>query len=95
MIVRRSAAAQDDFDDIWLYVAQDSPSAADVLLLRLEEATANLGAFPDMGVLRDDLAKGLRALRVDNFVVYYRKHHDHVMLARVLHARLDTKRISF
>ena len=95
MIVRRSARAQDDIDDTWLYVAQDSPSAADLFLERLEEATANLSTFPEMGVLRDDLADGLRALRVDNYVVYYWRKSDHLMLARVLHARLDVTSITF
>lgn len=95
MIVHLSADSTQDFRDIWQYVAEDSPRAADRLLDRLNAAAQRLGAFPLMGVAREDLAPGLRALRVDNFIVFYRLRDDDLVVERILHARLDATGVNF
>jgi toxin ParE1/3/4 len=95
VIVHLSAESTQDFRDIWEYVAEDSPRAADRLLDRLNTAVRRLGAFPLMGVARDDLAPGLRAMRVDNFVVFYRLRNDDLVVERILHARLDATGVNF
>ena len=95
MIVHFSEKSGKDFRDIWDYVAEDSPRAADRLIDRLNAAAQGLGNFPLMGVARDDLAPGLRALRVDNFVVFYRLRADDLVVERVLHARLDATSVNF
>jgi len=40
-------------------------------------------------------ATNLRALRVGNYVVFYRVTTEAVVIDRVRHARLDTSRIAF
>ena len=62
MKVRRSAAASEDIDRIWLHVAQVSPAAADQLVDRIVAATAPLSDFPDMGSLRPELGPGIRVV---------------------------------
>ena len=36
-VIRRTAQAEEDLIDIWLYIAQDNPGAADRLLDEIEE----------------------------------------------------------
>lgn len=89
MKVRRSAAASDDIDGIWLHVAQDSVSAADQLVDRIVEATKPLADFPDMGAPRDHLGPGVRALSVGVYLIFYRRRGAELVVERVLHGRRD------
>ena len=89
----RSDAAVSDVDEIWFYVAQDSTRAADKLVDRLDESFNKLLDFPRMGVPRHDIADGVRALRVDNLIIFYRAGPDAVSIERVLHARRDATKL--
>ena len=42
--------AEKDLDEIWWFIAQDNPSAADRFLDELEEQCRALAQFPKMGV---------------------------------------------
>ncbi len=95
MRLERSQAALADQDDIWWYVASDSEAMADKLIERLVSAVERLADFPYMGVAREDLAAGLRALSIDNYVAFYRVLSDVVMIERVLHARMNATRKAF
>jgi toxin ParE1/3/4 len=95
LIVRYRAAAKADLDEIWLYIAQDSQIAADRVIDRIEEAVRRLDQFPNLGIARADLAEGLRALRVDNLIVFYTPQGTVLMIERVLHARLDISSAQF
>lgn len=95
MRLERSDAAVADVDGLWTYVAQDSERAADQLVDRLDEAFQSLLAFPRMGLPRADLAPNLRALRVDNLIVFYRVEGDVLSVERILHARMDATRFDF
>jgi toxin ParE1/3/4 len=53
-----SGRARDDFKRIWQYMAQDSPEAADRLLLALDEKIERLPADPEIGNPRDDTSPG-------------------------------------
>lgn len=95
MRLERSDPAAADIDDIWEFVAQDSRRAADRLVDKLDEAFQRLLAFPRLGVAREDLSADLRALRVDNLIIFYRVGSDLVSVERVLHARMDASGIDF
>jgi toxin ParE1/3/4 len=51
----RSSGAVADLKEIWEFVAQDSPEAADRWIERLFEAFESLGKIPGMGHRREDL----------------------------------------
>ena len=89
MTPQLSEAALRDLDEIWSYIAQDSPRAADRLIARLLGASEKLGDFPELGISRDDLAAGLRALRAGNYILFYSRRGEGLTIDRVLHARLD------
>jgi len=47
--------AENDIEEIWLYIAQDNPDNADRLLDEIEETSRNLAQFTSMGRNRDDI----------------------------------------
>ena len=89
MPYRLSPLAEQDLDEIWLYIAEDaSPSTADRLIDDLINRFSLLAEQPRMGRLRPEFGDGVRSLSVENHVIYYR-HERQVLIARVLHGRRD------
>lgn len=87
MRLRWSPEADGDLRDIWHYVAQDDPRAADALLDKLADAVWPLRDYPEFGRLRPDLAPGLRSMPAGSHVIYYKIDSNGVVLVRVLHGR--------
>ena len=87
--VTKTARAERDLIDIWLYVAVHSPDAADRLLDRIEERSGQLSRFPYSGVSRDDLLTGLRQLVVGRYLVFHKVSDANVDIVRVLNGRRD------
>lgn len=83
----RSAAAEEDLIDIWLYVGQHNTRAADALIDGLNARMQMLADFPLAGPVRDDIEANLRQLIEGNYVILYRVLDDHVEITRILHAR--------
>ena len=69
--VLKRPEAESDLDEIWWYIAQDSPDHAAQFLDRLQERFSTLADFPKMGVCRDDIQAGLRSQPVGNDLVFY------------------------
>jgi len=84
-----SSSAQRDLYSIFDYIAKDNPLAAKGLLAKLKETCLRIARYPEMGVLREDLALGLRGFPVGNYVIFYRRSHDGVQIVRVLHSSRD------
>jgi toxin ParE1/3/4 len=85
----RSDLAESDLLEVWLFIAQDSPSAADRFLDLIDEKIALLADFPEMGRRRDELSMGLRSFPIGRYVIFYRQKEDGVEIARVLSAYRD------
>lgn len=89
--------ALSDLEGIMDYVGQDNPPAA----VRFGEGLLNtadlLEQNPELGVVCDDLAQGLRVFTYRGYGLYYRidKAKQAVILERVLHPALDIRRQSF
>ncbi len=81
----RTARAEEDLVEIWLYIAQDNLQAADRLLDTIERACARLAKNPGLGPARPDLAPGLRYFTVRNYLIFYRELIDGVEIVRVVH----------
>ena len=56
--------AETDLDDLWWYIAQDNPDAADRFLDKIEERCQALARFPYMGQSREELLPSLRSLPI-------------------------------
>ena len=81
--------AQEDLLDIWLYIATDSPLAADNFLDLLHEKCVILCASPELGRVRDELLPGLRCLPVKRYTIYYRINSAALEIVRVLSGYRD------
>jgi toxin ParE1/3/4 len=88
-----SDQAQEDLLDIWLYIANDSPLAADRFLDFLYEKCVSLCASPKLGRLRDELLPGLRSLPVKRYTIFYRVSRDTIEIVRVLSGYRDVERV--
>lgn len=93
--IRRSAAADADLADVWLFAAQDGPERADQLIDRLEQAIKRLVDYPRIGHRRDDVAADLRLLVQDRYLVIYRysRAENVVTVERVVHGSRDLSRL--
>jgi toxin ParE1/3/4 len=85
--VMRTSRAEEDLIEIWLYVAQDNPAAADRLLDRIDDKLRQLSIMPSSGVPRDDLLPGLRHLLIGSFLAFYRSDEMVVTVLRIMHGR--------
>ncbi len=87
--VRVAAAARRDLKQIWLYIAEDSPDAADHLLDQFETTFLSLAKFSHLGRLREDLSPGLRSFRVGDYLIFYLCRKAGVTVVRVLSGYRD------
>jgi toxin ParE1/3/4 len=55
----------------------------------LDEGMDRLTRYPELGLTRDDLYQGCRALRVEQHILYYRVTDTKIIVGRVLHVRQD------
>jgi toxin ParE1/3/4 len=75
----------DDLLDIWRYVAQDNPDAADRVLARIGNALELLARNPLMGPARPDLRNDLRYFVSGRYLILCSAHEDGIVVVRVLH----------
>lgn len=87
--VHRSWRAESDLIDIWSYIAEDDPLAADRQLDQIDAACKMLAANPQGGPRRADLAPNLRFYPVGNYLIFYTIAEEGINVARVLHGARD------
>ena len=76
-----------DLDDIFIFVADNSPQAALELIDRIDASIVGLESFPEMGLLAKSprlARKGYRALIVDDYLVFYVVIDDVVEIRRIV-----------
>jgi toxin ParE1/3/4 len=84
-----SAAASRDIHEIWDYIAEESPTAADRVMRRIEKTFDAMAAYPEIGRARPELGDGLRGLIVGSHIIFYRSKDADVEIVRVLHSARD------
>lgn len=91
--VLRSPRAELDLLEIWLFIAEDSPAAADRFLDLLAQKCETLAEAPEIGPLREDLSPRLRSFPVKRYVIFYRPIDSGIEVVRVLSAYRDVTAI--
>ena len=91
----RKPRAEADLIEIWRYLAERSPSAADRLLDRVEEVSFMLAEYPHAGRARPELLENLRSFPVESLIVFYTPQGDRIDIVRVLSARRDLENQDF
>lgn len=81
--------AEQDLDEIWFEIAQDSESSADRVIDRIRERSSKLSDFPELGPTRPDIAKSARSLTVGNYLILYQPTDKSVEVIRVVHGARD------
>ncbi|MEQ8465706.1 type II toxin-antitoxin system RelE/ParE family toxin [Coleofasciculus sp. E1-EBD-02] len=91
--LKLSDQAAQDIEDIWNYIAQENPQAADNILDKLRERFFLLTKFPELGRVRPDLAPSVRGFPVGNYIIFYRSLEQGIEIVRVLRGSRDLRRI--
>jgi toxin ParE1/3/4 len=87
--VTRPPIVESDLLEIWLYIAEDNPTAADKLLDSIDDACQLLAKSPNAGRARPELGPEVRSHAVGRYVIYYRKSREGIELIRVLSGYRD------
>jgi toxin ParE1/3/4 len=74
---------------MWLYIAADSPSAADKFIDHVYEQCGTLCSSPEIGRNRDELIPGIRSLPVKRYLVFYRVTDGTIEIVRILSGYRD------
>jgi toxin ParE1/3/4 len=87
--IRLSQQAEQDLEDIWVYLARQNELIADKQIAQILNRFPMLSQFPDMGKQRNNLLPGLRSFPVQPYIVFYTKIADGIEIIRVLHQSRD------
>jgi len=91
--VARRPLAEADILEIWDYIADDNPAAADRWVDQLDAQFRLLATQPKMGRARNELAAGVRSFPVGRYVVFYVPLDAGIDVVRVLHSARDIEAI--
>ena len=84
-----SRLAEQDLEDIWVYLAENNQIAADKQIAKILNCLPMLAQFPDIGKTRDDLSDSLRSFPVKPYIVFYIKLDNGIEVVRILHQSRD------
>ncbi len=85
-----SRAAQDDLQDIWVYIAEDNPVVADSLEEDIRAEVTKLAELPSLGHRRRDLTVHdlwFHTVRKNYLIVY--RLAETLEIVRILHGARD------
>jgi toxin ParE1/3/4 len=91
--IERSSQAERDLVDIWLYIANDNPAAADKFLDQIDTICKVLSASPLLGRSREELGRRLRSFPVGDYLIFYRPKRTGIAVVRVLSGYRDLDKL--
>jgi len=92
--IRVTPAAENDLVNIWLYISEDNPLAADRLFEAVQSTFENLSEKPKIGTVFESKRIKLKGIRFfpigkyHKYIVYYKEIDKGIEIIRVLHARM-------
>lgn len=84
-----SEEAEADLEDIWDYIADDSPLNADHFIGEIYRKCLNITVLDGIGRPRDELADGLFSIPQKKFMIFFLRNDECVSIARILRASRD------
>jgi toxin ParE1/3/4 len=88
-LYRLSKEAEQDLEDLWVYIAQRNDVAGDRQVAKLLDRFPMLAQFPTMGVSRYQLLEGLRSFPVRPYIIFYILIPDGIEILRIIHQSRD------
>jgi toxin ParE1/3/4 len=85
--VVRTPRAEEDLQEIWLYIAAENVEAADRILDQIGVRLERLTEHPEMGPARPDIAADMRILPAENYLILYRLLDGIVEVVRIVDGR--------
>ena len=92
--LRINPKAQEDLQNIKMYIEIDNPSIAKKIILQILDKIDNLKKFPYMGKMlmyKIEVSTKYRYIIVDNYLVFYLIEGNIISINRVLHGTRDYK----
>lgn len=80
-----SLQAEQDLEDIWVYLADRDPIQADKQIAQILNRFPMLAQYPDMGKVRSDLATNVRSFPSKPYVIFYTRIQAGIEVLRVMH----------
>lgn len=84
-----SDEAESDLEDIWDYIADDSPLNADYFIDQLYRKCLDITALEGIGRSRDELAGGLFSIPHKRYIIFFLRDDECVSVVRILRASRD------
>ncbi|MDQ8183930.1 type II toxin-antitoxin system RelE/ParE family toxin, partial [Pelagicoccus sp. SDUM812005] len=84
-----SEEAESDLDDIWDYIANDSPTKADRFLERLYRKCISISELDGIGRRRDELAERLLSIPHKKYIIFFVREVSQVSIVRILRGSRD------
>ena len=78
-----------DLDDIWFYISQRSPAAADQFIDEVREKCRMLAENPLIGQTQEYRRPNVRKWPVGSYLIFYRTAGEGIEVIRVLHGSRD------
>jgi toxin ParE1/3/4 len=78
-----------DLEEIWQYIGNDNPVAADEQIERIYEQCLLLKDNPEIGRKREELYNGLRSIVVSKYILFYRIKNEVLEIVRILSGYRD------
>src|SRR5437660_1540977 len=89
-----SLPADVDINEIWNYISQDNPAAADRVEETIHDTIEKLAEHPNFGHFRDDVApREYRFYRVYSYLIVYRIEGDTLIVVRVVHGARNLRKL--
>lgn len=88
--------AEEDFNEIIVFIAQDNPIAAENVALKIEKALLKLTLHPLLGRVPNEpelAGAGFRYLIIDNFLIFYSLENRTIYVHRIIHGARDYHRL--
>lgn len=85
----RTERCEQDLIELWVYIAQDNPAAADRVLDEIDAKCHLLAEHPRLGPARPDIRPDLRYFPVGSYLIFYREIPGGVEIVRVVHGARD------
>jgi toxin ParE1/3/4 len=87
-----SARAKADALNIYSYLVDRNPAAAERTLKRIEGKIEQLSHFPFIGVARPRLATDVRVAAVGTHLILYKVETDALLILRIIDGRMDVEK---
>ena len=89
MKIRISGKARAELVEIYRYLVERNPAAAENSLNDIDTRLRQLSRFPFMGRERPELAENLRSVLAGTHLIFYSIGDDEIVVMRVIDGRMD------